>query len=282
MDPVRNPFAPGAGTRPPELAGRDEIISDAEIALQRVLLGKHDKSQILLGLRGTGKTVLLNKIEQLAESHGHLTAFIEAPEDKSLAELLYPRIHQVLRKLSTVESARSAAHSAMRALRAFAGAFKISVGDISLSVDPETGTADSGILEYDLGDLFIRVGTAAQSAGKAWTLLIDEVQYLSGKELSALIGAIHRVDQKNLPVMFFGAGLPQVAALTGDAKSYAERLFNFPPVGALDDPAATTAIRQPVENEDESISEDALQIIVIQTRGYPYFLQEWGYQAWNM
>lgn len=282
MDPVRNPFAPGAGSQPPELAGRDKIISDAEIAMQRVLLGKHDRSQILLGLRGTGKTVLLNKIERLAESHGHLTAFIEAPEDKSLAELLYPRIHQILRKLSTFESARTAAHGAMRALRAFASAFKISVGDVSLSVDPETGTADSGILEYDLSDLFIRVGEAAQSAGKAWTLLIDEVQYLSAEELSALIVAIHRVTQKNLPVIFFGAGLPQTAALSGNAKSYAERLFNFPPVGALDESAATAAIRQPIENEDESISNDALQIIVIRTHGYPYFLQEWGYQAWNI
>lgn len=282
MDPVRNPFAPGAGSQPPELAGRDEIISTAEIALQRILLGKHDKSQILLGLRGTGKTVLLNKIEQLAETHGHLTAFIEAPEDSSLAELLYPKIHRVLRKLSMNESAKATTHSAMRALRAFASAFKISVGDISLSVDPESGTADSGILEYDLSDLFIRVGEAARSADKAWTLLIDELQYLSVEELSALIVAIHRVNQKNLPVMFFGAGLPQVAALSGDAKSYAERLFNFPPVGALDDPAAIAAIRRPIEEEGESISNDALKIILARTYGYPYFLQEWGYQAWNI
>jgi hypothetical protein len=282
MDPVRNPFAPGAGSQPPALAGRDDIISDAEIALQRVLLGRHHKSQILLGLRGTGKTVLLNKIEQLAEFHGHLTSLVEAPEDKSLAELLYPKIHQVLRKLSTIELAKATTHSAMRALRAFASAFKISDGNISLSVDPETGTADSGILEYDLGELFIRVGEAAQSAGKAWTLLIDEVQYLSTKELSALIVAIHLVNQKNLPVMFFGAGLPQVAALAGDAKSYAERLFNFPAVAELDSPAAIAAIRLPIEDEGETISSDALQTIVACTYGYPYFLQEWGYQAWNI
>ena len=235
-----------------------------------------------MGLRGTGKTVLLNKIEQLAESHDHLTAFIEAPEDRSLAALLYPRIRQVLRKLSMVEGAKTTAHSAMRALRAFASAFKISVGDISISVDPETGTADSGNIEYDLSDLFLRVGAAVQSASLAWTLLIDEVQYLSEEELSALIVAIHRCNQKNLPVMFFGAGLPQVAALSGDAKSYAERLFDFPPVDVLDDPAAVAAIRQPIENEDESISDDALRNIIIQTHGYPYFLQEWGYQAWNI
>lgn len=282
MDPISNPFAPGAGSEPPELAGRETIISDAEIALQRVLSGRHDKSQILLGLRGTGKTVLLSKIEQLAESYGHLTAIIEAPDDKPLPDLLYPRIHQVLRKLSRVESAKATAHDAMRALRAFAGAFKISVGDVSLSVDPDTGTADSGILEYDLSDLFVRVGEAARSAGTAWTLLIDEVQYLSGRDLSALIVAIHRVGQKKLPIMFFGAGLPQVAAMTGDAKSYAERLFNYPAVGALDRSAAKAAIRQPIENEGESISDDALEMIYIQTQGYPYFLQEWGYQSWNL
>ena len=281
MDPVRNPFAPGAGSQPPELAGRDDIITAADTALQRVLLGKHDKSQILLGLRGTGKTVLLNKIEQLAEKHGHLTAFIEAPENKSLAELLYPKIHQVLRKLSMIESAKAAAHSAMRGLRAFASAFNVSVGDISISVDPEPGVADSGNLEYDLSDLFIRVGEAAKSAHKAWTLLIDEIQYLSEAELAALIVAIHRTNQKNLPVLFFGAGLPQVAALSGDAKSYAERLFNYPPVGALDNGAAKAAIRQPIEAEEETITDEALNAIVSHTEGYPYFLQEWGYQAWN-
>ena len=282
MDPVRNPFAPGAGSQPPELAGRDEIISDAGIALQRVLGGRHDKSQILLGLRGTGKTVLLNKFEQLAESHGHLTSFIEAPEGKSLAHSLYPKIHQVLRKLSLIESAKATALTAMRALRGFASAFKVSVGDVSLSVDPETGTADSGILEFDLSDLFVRVGEAAKSADKAWTLLIDEVQYLSKGDLSALIVAIHRANQKNLPVIFFGAGLPQLAALAGDAKSYAERLFDFPPVGPLDKPAAIAAIRQPILDEGEAISDEALDMIVARTEGYPYFLQEWGYQAWNI
>lgn len=281
MDPVRNPFAPGAGSQPPELAGRQDILQDAEIALQRVLLGRHDRSQILLGLRGTGKTVLLNKIEQIAEAHGHLTAFIEAPEDQSLAELLYPKIHQVLRRLSLLEGAREKAYRAMRALRGFASVFRVKVGNVSLSVDPEEGAADSGNLEYDLSELFVRVGEAAQSAGKAWSILIDEVQYLKEEELAALIVAIHRVNQKQLPVMFFGAGLPQIAALSGNAKSYAERLFKFPPVGPLDGQAAALAIRQPVEEEGEAITDPALQMIVKRTGGYPYFLQEWGYQAWN-
>ena len=282
MDPVRNPFAPGAGSQPPELAGRDEIISAAKIALQRVLIGRHDKSQILLGLRGTGKTVLLNKIEELAVSHGHATSFVEAPESKPLTDLLYAKIHQVLRKLSTVESAKATAHAAMRALRSFASVFKVSVGDASLSVDPEAGVADSGILEYDLSDLFIRVGETAKASKQAWTLLIDEVQYLSGNDLSALIVSIHRASQKQLPVIFFGAGLPQIAALAGEAKSYAERLFDYPPVGPLDEEAVVAAIRQPIEGEGESISDEALKEIVQQTEGYPYFLQEWGHQAWNV
>ncbi len=282
MDRVRNPFAPGAGNQPPELAGRDSILSDADIAMQRVLQGRHSKSQILLGLRGVGKTVLLRKLEAMAEGHGYLNSFIEAPEDKTLTELLYPKIHQVLRKLSVIENAKARTLSAMQSLRSFASVFKISVGDVSISVDPEAGSADSGILEYDLSDLFIRVGEAAKAANKGWILLIDEVQYLSGEELSALIVAIHHTNQKNLPIIFFGAGLPQVAALSGDAKSYAERLFDYPPVGALDKESAIAAIKQPITEEEEQITDKALERIVEQTKGYPFFLQEWGFQVWNI
>ena len=282
MDPVRNPFAPGAGSQPPELAGRDEIIRDADIALQRVLLGRHDKSQILLGLRGTGKTVLLNRIEELAESHHHITSYIEAPGDRRLADLLYPKLQHVLRKLSLIEAAKAAAHNSTRVLRSFVSAFRVTMGNVSLSVDPMPGTADSGILEYDLGELFISIGRVAQAGNSAWTLLIDEIQYLKPEELSALIVAIHRVNQKKLPVMFFGAGLPQIAALTGEAKSYSERLFNYPPVGPLNKSAAITAIRQPVLAEGETITDDAIELICKETEGYPFFLQEWGYQSWNI
>lgn len=281
MDPVRNPFAPGAGSQPPELAGREEIIATADTALQRVLLGRPAQSQMFLGLRGVGKTVLLNKIEQIAEGHGYLTSFIEAPEDRKLVDLLYPKIHQVLRKLSLIEGAKSATHTAMRALRSFASAFKISVGDFEVSVDPEPGVADSGNLEFDITELFLKVGEAAKAAGRGWALLIDEVQYLSTEELAALIVAIHRINQKALPVLLFGAGLPAIAALSGDAKSYAERLFIFPKVDALANEDAANAIRQPIEEEGESIDGNLLDKIVALTRGYPYFLQEWGYQVWN-
>jgi hypothetical protein len=281
MDPVRNPFAPGAGSQPPELAGRAEIISAADTALQRILLGRPTQSQMLLGLRGVGKTVLLNKIEQIAESHRYITSFIEAPEDRDLVDLLYPKIHQALRKLYMNEKAKAASHAALRALRSFASAFKISMGDFEVSVDPEPGVADSGNLEFDVTELFLKVGEAAKAAGQGWVLLIDEVQYLSPEELGALIVAIHRVNQKALPVLLFGAGLPAIAALSGDAKSYAERLFIFPKVDALSESDASDAIRQPIDEEGESIEQSVLETIVKLTKGYPYFLQEWGYQVWN-
>jgi hypothetical protein len=187
-----------------------------------------------------------------------------------------------LRKLSASEKAKAKAHQALRALRSFASAFKLSYGDASISVDPEVGIADSGDMEADLPELFVRVGEAAKAAGKAWTLLIDEVQYLRPKDLAALIVALHKVNQKDLPVLFFGAGLPQVASLSGDAKSYAERLFHYPGVGALEEEDAATAIRQPIEGEGEKIDDNAIKEILVKTKGYPYFLQEWGYQCWNI
>ena len=281
MDPVRNPFAPGAGSQPPELAGRDAILTDADIALQRVLLGRHARSQILLGLRGTGKTVLLNRIERMARQHGHETSFVEAPEDRRLADILYPQVHSVLRRLSFIEASKHLAYRGMRALRGFASVFKVKVNDVSISVDAEPGLADSGDLETDLAELFVVVGEAAKAASRAWSLFIDEIQYLETREYASLIVALHRTNQRELPVMLFGAGLPQVAALSGDAKSYAERLFLFPVIGPLDLAAALDAILQPVKSEGEEITEDALRDIFAATKGYPYFLQEWGYQSWN-
>lgn len=282
MDPVRNPFAPGAGSQPPELAGREALIQQADFAIQRLMHGRHDKAQILLGLRGTGKTVLLNKFEALAATHGCDTTFIEAPEDRSLASLLVPRLQKVLRALSAIEAAKALAHRALGALKSFAKTFKVSYEGVTISVDPAIGVADSGDLESDLTDLFLAVGAAAQPAGRAWVLFIDELQYLERIELSALIVAIHRIVQKGYPVMFFGAGLPQIAALSGEAKSYSERLFDYPPIEALDAAASARAIRDPIQAEGEQIDDAALAHIFEMTLGYPYFLQEWGYQCWNL
>jgi hypothetical protein len=236
---------------------------------------------MLLGLRGVGKTVLLNKIEEIASGHGHKTSFIEAPEDRRLVDLLYPKLHQVLRKLSVIERAKAKTNAALAALRSFASVFKVDYGEFAFSVVAEGGVADSGNLEYDVADMFVRIGEAAQAAGTAWTLLIDEVQYLRGEELAAIIVAIHRTNQKGLPILFFGAGLPQIAALSGEAKSYAERLFIYPTVDALPEQAAKEAIEQPITDEGETIEPAALMAIIQKTKGYPYFLQEWGFQAWN-
>lgn len=282
MDAVRNPFAPGAGTQPPALVARDDIIHDADIALQRIKIGKSAKSQIFLGLRGTGKTVLLNKVEDMAENYHHITAFVEAPDNGKFLELLLPEMVTALRKFSSVEAAKALAHSGLKALRSLVSAFHISYGEFGLSVDPEPGTADSGNLEKDLMDVFLAVGRAAKSAGQTWTLLVDELQYLSLKELSALIVALHRCGQKQLPVLMFGAGLPQIAALSGDAKSYAERLFHFRTIGPLPQQEAVAALRKPIEDEGEKITDEALEAIIEETCGYPYFIQEWGFQIWNL
>ena len=276
-----NPFSPGAGSQPPELAGRDPIISEARVALGRVIAGRSSQSQILLGLRGTGKTVLLNKIEGLAEEANYLTSFVEAPEARSLAELLYPQMKQVLRKLSSVEAARAAVNAALSGLRNFASVFKVAVGEVEIGVEPTPGSADSGDLELDLTEMFELIGQAARDAGRGWTLLVDEVQYLSERDLAAIIVAVHRVSQKSLPILVVAAGLPQIAGLAGDAKSYAERLFAFPAIGALDKDAAVEAIRNPVERQGSRIDDEALEEMIAKTDGYPFFLQEWGYQAWN-
>lgn len=282
MDPRKNPFAPGAGTQPPELAGRSGIITDAEVAIARAKGGLSSKSELILGLRGVGKTVLLNRIAEIARSEGCLTVELEAPEGHRLAEMLVPPLRASLYRLSGAEKARQVSRRTLGVLRSFAGAFKVKIGDLELGVEPERGTADSGHLEYDLAELLVAIAEAARESGGAFVLLIDEVQYLGAEDLSALIVAVHKLGQRGLPFVLFGAGLPQLAALAGEAKSYAERLFEYPPLGPLTRDAARAAIREPVRRQEVEIEEKALELIVNQTEGYPYFLQEWGYHAWNM
>jgi hypothetical protein len=236
---------------------------------------------MLLGLRGTGKTVLLNEIGRIAEGEGYLVSKIEAPEHENLAHLLYPEMRKVLRSLSTIEAAKQLATRALRGLRGFASIFKIEVGGAEVGVEPEPGLADSGDIQFDLPDLFTAIGRAAKAGGKGWLLLIDEVQYLSQSDLSALIVAIHRISQDGLPVLMVGAGLPQIARLAGEAKSYSERLFLYPGVGALDQASAEQAVKKPILDEGASIAPDALTEIATRTQGYPFFLQEWSSTTWN-
>lgn len=282
MDPTTNPFAPGAGTRPPELAGRDRMIEEATVALRRVKAGRHAKSRMLLGLRGVGKTVLLNRIREIAEDEDYLTVILEAPEHRRLAEMLVPELRKLLFRLSGVERARALANRGLGALRAFASAFEVKVGELEVGVRAADDVPATGNLESDLPELLLMVARTASEAERTVALLIDEVQYLDAEELSALIVSVHRIGQRGLPFVVFGAGLPQLAALAGEAKSYAERLFDFIPIGPLDAEAAATAVREPVRSEGADIAREALAAIVERTEGYPYFLQEWGAHSWNV
>jgi len=283
MDPVRNPFAPGAGTPPPELAGRDELRETIRIALERTRLGRPAKSILMVGLRGVGKTVLLDRMREDAEAKGIHTLRVEAPESRSLPAILAPQLRQALLRLSRNEKARDLAQRALRGLAGFAKALKMKYADIEVGIDfePEPGLADNGDLEYDLQALLEAAGAAAQKAGTALVMFVDELQYVEESELAALIMALHRAAQRRLPVALVGAGLPQLRGRMGRAKSYAERLFDFPEVGPLPPPAARTAIAKPVEAEGAEMSEDALERIIQNTHCYPYFLQEWGKHAWD-
>lgn len=284
MDRVTNPFAPGAGTQPPELAGRDELRETIRVALERVRRGLPTKSMLMVGLRGVGKTVLLDRIRTDAEAAGLHTLRVEAPEERSLPAILAPELRLVLLRLSRVERATENARRALRGLAGFAKALKVKYRDIEVGMDfdPEPGLADNGDLEHDLQALLEVAGLAAKDAGTALALFIDELQYVEEEQLAALVTALHRAAQRQLPVVLVGAGLPQLRGKMGRAKSYAERLFDFPEVGALDEVAARLAIAKPVEGNGASIAPDALDRIVDETKGYPYFLQEWGKHAWDV
>src|SRR6516162_1352313 len=227
MDPRQNPYAPGAGTPPPELAGRDDLIERASIALDRIRAGRAARSFILYGLRGVGKTVLLNRIRMDAEARGFFAARMEVPEERSLPALLVPNLRALLLRLDRGERVRAAARKALRVLAGFARAlkFKYQDMDVSLEYEPEPGAADSGDLETDLTALLASVGTAAAERGTAVVLFIDELQYIKEAQLAALISALHNASQSQLPLTLVAAGLPQLVAQTERAKSYTERLF---------------------------------------------------------
>jgi hypothetical protein len=284
MDPVRNPFAPGAGTPPPELAGRDELRETVRIALERIRRGLPSKSIVMIGLRGVGKTVLLDRMRDDAEAEGLHTLRIEAPEGRSLPAVLAPQLRVALLRLSRNEQAKDLAARALRALAGFAKSLKIKYQDIEVGIDldPEPGLADNGDLEHDLQALLDAAGAAAKKAGTALVLFVDELQYVEEDQLAALITALHRTAQRRLPVVLVGAGLPQLRGQMGRAKSYAERLFDFPEVGPLSEEAAKIAIAKPAHAEGVALEADALERIVQYTRGYPYFLQEWGKHTWEI
>jgi hypothetical protein len=283
MDPLKNPFSPGAGSPPPELVGRNAVLDQARILLGRIQQKKAEKSLMLTGLRGVGKTVLLNEIERMAVKEGYRTAAMEAHEDKPLGVLIAPYLRSLLFELDRLAGAVEKVKRGLAVLRSFVGGLKVKFDDITfgLDIEPEKGSADSGDLEIDLPALFVSVGEAAEDRKAAVAIFIDEVQYFDTKELGALIMSMHKVQQRQLPLLLLSAGLPILPALAGESKSYAERLFNFPDIGALSAADAAKALRDPARAAGVAFDQDALDEVYRMTRGYPYFVQEWGYQAWN-
>jgi len=282
MDRKKNPYSPGAGTPPPELTGRDRVLEDVDVLLARVISGRSSQGMFLTGLRGVGKTVLLNEFRKIAEREGYIADLIEAPEDRPVAELLAQSLRQALLKISTSEKAKNLAARAFAVLKSFAISAKVGEIEFSLSTKPEVGTADSGDLERDLPELFVAAGEAAKANGTGIAFLIDEIQYLSPSDLAALIVATHRIAQRSLPVVVVGAGLPLLPSLSGDAKSYAERLFTYPRIGALKEEDAMLALTEPAKGLSVNFMPDALAEIFRMTAGYPYFVQEWGSVVWEM
>jgi hypothetical protein len=238
----------------------------------------------MVGLRGVGKTVLLDQIRKEAEISGIYGIRMEAPENKSLPALIAPNLRQTLLSLSRVQAAMETAKRALRALAGFARGLKVSYKDIEVGFDfdPEPGLADNGDLEIDLASLFEQVGIAARDAKTAVVMFIDELQYVKEAQLGALISALHRCSQNGLPLTVVGAGLPQLRGMAGNAKSYAERLFDFPMIGPLNDAEAEQAIAKPARAEGVEYVPAAVTAIISKTRGYPYFLQEWGKHAWDV
>uniref|UniRef100_E6QKA1 Orc1-like AAA ATPase domain-containing protein n=1 Tax=mine drainage metagenome TaxID=410659 RepID=E6QKA1_9ZZZZ len=239
---------------------------------------------MLIGLRGVGKTVLLDKIRRDAEQNGIQTVRTEAPEDRSLPALLAPSLRLALLLLSKKEAAREYAIRGLRALTGFARALKVTYSDIEVGLDyePEPGLADNGDLEGDLTALLQQVGVAAQQAKTSTVLFIDELQYVKEPQLAALVSALHRCSQDRLPVIVVGAGLPQLRGRMGEAKSYAERLFDFFEIRPLSDKDAAEAIVRPAQQEGVEIEDAAVRRIIKTTQGYPYFLQEWGKHTWDI
>ena len=283
MDPIKNPYSPGAGTPPPELAGRDELRERVRVAIERIKIGNPAKSVLMVGLRGVGKTVLLDQMRNDADEAGFHTLRLEAPEGRSLPALRAPQLRLALLKLSSIDAARAVAEKGLRALTGFAKALKVKFHDIEVGFDfeAEKGLADNGDLEGDLAALLEQVGRAAQSAKTALVMFIDELQYVDEDQFAALISALHRCAQQKLPITVVGAGLPQLRGRAGRAKSYAERLFDYPEVGPLAKPDASRAITKPAADLDVEFVPESVDEIVKNTQGYPYFIQEWSKHTWD-
>lgn len=281
MESYLNPYRPGAGTKPLVIAGRNAEIKKASDLLKSVQHGAPQRSLMLYGLRGVGKTVLLNEIERLSEAEGYTSEHLEMSENDDFRRVIAKSCRKILSKLSTKENLKEKCRTALGVLKAFSLVLPDGP-ELKIDVDAVVGTGDSGDLDSDLVDLFIAIGEAAKETEKFVCFFIDEVQYLNEAAVAGLIAGSHRITQKTLPVVFVCAGLPQIAALSGDAKSYAERLFEFIPIGELKEGADQEALLEPARSKDVEYEQSAAETILTEARGYPYFIQEFGKQAWEL
>jgi hypothetical protein len=281
MDALSNPYTPGAGTKPPALAGRQEQLAHFELLLGRLERGKPERSMLISGLRGVGKTVLLTTFEDMALERGWFSAFSEIRHDTDLRPLVARMSKRVLLAMSRGERVRDRVGRALGVLKAFT--IKTPDGfELSADIEALTGVADSGDLEEDLSDLLLELGRAAEEAGSGVVFLLDEIQFLDQASLEALIAALHRVAQRDLPLALVGGGLPSIPRLAGEAKSYAERLFTFPRIGSLSESAASEALVLPARAEGVEFEDAAVERILELSEAYPYFLQEYGRHVWRV
>ncbi len=287
MDPVRNPYAPGAGQRPPELAGRNEELDGFDVVLERVSRARPERSIVLTGLRGVGKTVLLNAMRSAAVRRGWGTGKLEARPDQPLRRPLAAALHLAVRELA--QPNKSEAEHVLGVLKSFAQ--REPPGRVAklrdrwqpgIDVPVVSGRADSGDIEIDLVELFSDVAGLAGDTGHGIAIFIDEMQDLSPEDVSAMCAACHELSQQRLPLVVVGAGLPHLPAVLSASKSYSERLFRYARIDRLDRAAADAALQRPAREEDAEFDDDALAAMYAATGGYPYFVQAYGKTAWDV
>jgi AAA ATPase domain len=287
MDPVRNPFAPGAGQRPPELAGRDREVDAFDVVLERVARGRPERSLVLTGLRGVGKTVLLGELRSMAMRRGWGAGKIEARPDGGLRRPLSAALHRAVRDLALRHRAPDRVEEVLGVLKAFAlraapeGAKLRDRWQPGIDVPATSGRADSGDIEIDLVELFAEVAELAGDVGTGVALLIDEMQDLQPDDVSAMCAACHEMSQSRAPLVVVGAGLPHLPAVLSASKSYSERLFRYVRIDRLDREDADRAVVAPIEREDAAITPEALDVLFETSGGYPYFVQAYGKAAWD-
>ena len=280
MDRMMNPFTPGAGAIPPELAGRGESIDDGRVLSGRTLNGRYEKSLMLIGLRGVGKTVLLKYMAESARKEGVVPLMVEVREPESAVEELAVRLKEVLSSIDFSCKVKSSVNFAFSALRNFVKSISVNIGEVGITVETAPGVGDTGNMEFDLSEVLKAAARAAREANTAIGLYIDELQNMDIAAMRGIIVALHHAARDGLPLYLVGSGLPSIRALVGKSKTYAERMFNYREIGALSVQEVTDAISKPFNGVGVDVDSGAIEKIFTYSGGYPYFLQEYGYQLW--